>query len=154
MHPPYALLPLGNDVSAAGQDIARYGRDAGAGVRECRARALAAGSSWPAHDERAPAQLIVGSPTMPAQEASAVVALGDRRGGALRCWRRGHGAAAVFARRAVGVGLLTRGLAGGVVAADVLGLPEPGSRFRELDNTVYRPLCLALGAATFASARR
>lgn len=114
----------------------------------------AAGPSWPAHNERALADLVVGSPTMPAREASVVVALGSGAAALCVAGVGGHGSVAVFARRAVGIGLLTRALAGGVVAADVLGLPEPGSRFRELDNTVYRPLCLALGAATFASARR
>lgn len=114
----------------------------------------ATGSSWPAHDERQLAELVVGSPSMPAREASAVVALGTAVAALCIAGVGGNSAIAVLTRRAVGAGLLTRGLAGGVVAAELLGLPVPGSRFRELDTTVYRPLCLALGATTFASARR
>jgi hypothetical protein len=62
----------------------------------------------------------------------------------------GAGGASPFARliRAGAAGaLLARGIAGGVAATKALRLPAPSARFRRLDGTVYRPVCLTLGAA-------
>ena len=115
----------------------------------------AAGSSWPARSERILAESVVSADRMPPPAASALVALG--LAGATLCVAGvgGQTSVAVTARRVIGAGLLARGLMSSRMATRmVLGLSEPGPRFRRLDSLLYRPLCLVLAAATLLSARR
>jgi hypothetical protein len=43
---------------------------------------------------------------------------------------------------------------GGVAAAKIVGLPEPGEPFRRLDARYYRTGCAVVGALIIDSARR
>ncbi len=114
----------------------------------------AAGSTWPARDDRALAELVVGSETMPPRAASAAVALGAAAAALCVAGVGGTRRPATGARLLIGAGLLGRAAVGGVVAARMLGLPEPGTRFRAADARLYRPLCAVLGVAALLSARQ
>lgn len=112
--------------------------------------AWAAGSSWPAADDRELAELVTGSGDvgMPPRTASLAVAvlLGGAAlasSGPLDGGRAGRAIRVV--RVAAAAGLLGRAAAGGVVACRLLRLPEPAERFRELDRRWYRPVCAVLG---------
>jgi hypothetical protein len=61
---------------------------------------------------------------------------------------------AIWARRVIGAGLLARAGLGGVAAAKLIGLPEPGETFRRLDARYYRTICAVLGSLTVDAARR
>lgn len=116
--------------------------------------AWAAGSSWPARDRRTLAEAVVGSPAMPPAAACAVVAIGTGAAGALVAGVGAQRRLAIAARRAAGLALIGRGLAGGIAAGRMLRLPSPNARFRHLDARYYRPLCCALGLATLLSSRQ
>lgn len=112
--------------------------------------AWAAGSSWPAADDRELAELVTGSGDvgMPPRAASLAVAVvlgaaAVASSGPLAGGRTGRPIRAV--RVVAASGLLGRAAVGGVVACRLLRLPEPAERFRELDRRWYRPVCAVLG---------
>ena len=110
----------------------------------------ASGSHWPARSERALADAVAGSRRMPPPAASAVVGVGAAVAAAWVPAARGRLGA--LGTGLIGAGLLARGVAGGVVAARALGMPETSRRFRRLDERWYRPLCLVLGTAAMSTA--
>ncbi|QVQ50192.1 DUF3995 domain-containing protein [Spiractinospora alimapuensis] len=115
----------------------------------------ASGSPWPAKSQGELAEMVVGNAEdVPTPASSAVVAVGAAGAALGVAGVGGQSGCAVNARRLVGVGLLARGVLGGAVALRALGASEPGRRFRELDRTFYRPLCLVLGGSVLAAARR
>ncbi len=115
--------------------------------------AWAAGSSWPAKNDRELARAVAGDKRMPAPEPTAGIAAAALVGGAIAGGATGEGALPVALRRGAGLVLLARGALGGNAALALLGRPEGGKRFVELDNRYYRPLCAVLGIALLIGAR-
>jgi len=98
------------------------------------------------------ADAVVGSSTIPDARACFTVAGLATAAATLVAGVGGTGRAATAARVALAAGVAARGIAGGQAATKVLGMEEPSPRFIQLDNTVYRPLCLATAAAILTSA--
>ena len=115
--------------------------------------AWAAGSSWPAKSDKELARAVAGDKRMPDPEPTAGVAAAALVGGAIAGGAMGEGALPVALRRGAGLVLLARGALGGNAALALLGRPEGGKRFVELDNRYYRPLCAVLGFALLVGAR-
>ncbi|WP_164874143.1 DUF3995 domain-containing protein [Rhodococcus spongiicola] len=110
------------------------------------------GSAWPLRNRADLADAVVGSDTMPDARACFAVAGLAAAAAALVAGAGGMGKAATVARFALATGVAARGVAGGRPATKVLGLEEPSPRFIQLDNTVYRPLCLGTAAAVLTAA--
>jgi len=107
----------------------------------------AAGSPWPASDEAALADSVVGSAHIPRTGPTVGVAVLALGGAAVVGGAGGASPIARLIRAGAAGALLGRGIAGGVAATKLLRLPDPSARFRRLDRVVYRPVCLTLGAA-------
>ncbi|MFB7844305.1 DUF3995 domain-containing protein [Microbacterium sp. NPDC056052] len=107
----------------------------------------AAGSPWPARDEAALADAVVGSAHTPSVGPTVGVAVLALGGAAVVGGVGGASPIARLIRAGAAGALLARGIAGGVAATKLLRLPDPSARFRRLDRVVYRPVCLTLGAA-------
>jgi len=116
--------------------------------------AWACGSTWPAADRDALADLVVGRRPFPSRRdtaavavalgaATVVVAAPPRTGRAAPWHRR--------ARRAIGVVLLARGAAGLVLVAT--GAYPTADIYRRWDTRLYSPLCLALGLGALRSSQ-
>lgn len=114
----------------------------------------ASGSPWPARNQAELASAVVGGDRVPSTASCAAVGAGAVITGAVTGGALGEGRAVVGLRRMVGLGLLARAAVGGGVALDVLGLPAPSDRFRELDKGYYRPLFAVLGIAVLIGAQR
>ncbi|WP_348787559.1 DUF3995 domain-containing protein [Leifsonia sp. NPDC080035] len=114
----------------------------------------ATGSSWPSRDADALAEAVLGGSAV-RMPASACVVVGAPAlvAAAATAGAGGERGLARLTRYAAAGALLGRAAAGGVVAARMLGLGNPGTRFQRLDAIVYRPLCLLLGVAALVSAR-
>lgn len=110
------------------------------------------GSAWPMRSRADLADAVVGSDTMPDSGACFAVAGLSTAAAALMAGAGGMGRAATVARISLAAGVAARGIAGGRAATKVLGLEDPSPRFIQLDNRVYRPLCLGTAAATLAAA--
>jgi hypothetical protein len=115
--------------------------------------AWALGSPWPAgsRDELADA-VLSGAEAMPPDAATWVVAAALL--GAAAVVRRAAGPAPSARARALALAIAAAFLARSVayVPSDLLGGLE--TTYQRLDLAVYAPLCLALGAGTFAVVRR
>ena len=109
--------------------------------------AWSAGSPWPARDAHDLADAVVGSTHAPGVGATVGVAVLALGGAAVVGGAGGESPIARLIRAGAAVALITRGLVGGVAATKALRLPDPSARFRRFDRIVYRPVCLALGAA-------
>lgn len=70
-------------------------------------------------------------------------------GGAL-----GEGRLIRCARRAIGLALIARGAVPTDTLTDALGMQPASKRFRALNDSTYRPLCLVLGVATLLGSRK
>lgn len=105
------------------------------------------GSTWPARDITSLADAVVGSDEFPGAGATFAVATLAGVGAVVVAGAGGDHRVARLVRLGAAAALVARGLLGGVTATRVLGLPEPSRRFRRLDRTFYRPLCLVLGIA-------
>ena len=115
----------------------------------------ATGSPWPASNRRRLSEAVIGGPRIdPGTGPTVAVAATAAAGGLLVGGAFGEGRAVVRTRRVIGLALLARGVLGGNSALIAMGLPEGGARFQDLDERVYRPLCIALGVATLIGARR
>lgn len=112
------------------------------------------GSSWPMRTREELADVVVGSQQVPAAGECYAVAALTAAGAALVTGMGGGGKLATGARWTLAAVLGSRGVVGGRAACSALRLPTPSDRFVELDNTVYRPLCLAIAGAAAISARR
>ena len=112
----------------------------------------ARGSSWPAGSREELGELVAGSSTMPPTVPTVIVGAGIVGAGAVVVGAGGTSRLATIARLGVGGGLLGRAAVGGVAAARMLGLGEPGARFRRLDRSLYRPLCATLGVMVLFAA--
>ncbi|UOQ61351.1 DUF3995 domain-containing protein [Leucobacter rhizosphaerae] len=114
----------------------------------------ASGSTWPERNRRRLSEAVIGHASVePGRGATAAVAAGAAAGGIIAGGALGDGRGIVATRRAIGLALLARGILGGNTALISMGLPEGGKRFQELDERLYRPLCLVLGVATLIGAR-
>jgi len=116
--------------------------------------AWASGSTWPAADSDALADLVVGRRPFPSARDTAVVAvlLGAatvviaapaREGRHAGRWHR-------RARQAVGIAMLGRGVAG--LALVATGAYSTTEIYRRWDTRLYSPLCIALGVSALAAA--
>lgn len=115
----------------------------------------ATGNPWPEKSQRRLSEAVIGSAdVVPSTGATVSVAASAAAGGVLVGGAFGNGTAVVATRRMIGLALLARGVLGGNSALIALGLPEGGKRFQELDERLYRPLCITLGIATLIGARR
>lgn len=115
----------------------------------------ASGNPWPESSRRRLSAAVLGDASIkPSSSATAVVATGAAVGGVLVSGAFGDGIAVVATRRVIGLALLARGVLGGNSALIAMGLPEGGKRFQELDERIYRPLCIVLGVATLIGARK
>lgn len=115
----------------------------------------ASGSSWPAKNSKKLSEAVVGSSYgLPGENAAAGVAAAAIGGGLIAGGAFGEGRGIVALRRLIGLGLLARGVVSEDTANDLLGLPQSGKRFRELDQRYYRPICAVLGVAVLLGARQ
>lgn len=113
------------------------------------------GASWPSATRRELAEAVIGDPDgMPPPLLCLAVGVGLIAGGALVAGAGGDSGLARTARWALAAGLGTRAVTGGEAILILSGGPDASERFRDLDTTAYRPLCLALAAAAAVSARR
>lgn len=114
----------------------------------------ATGSPWPAKNSKRLGEAVVGNAkALPGAGETWAVSGAAFVGGAIAAGGLGEGRVAVGLRRLMGVGLLARGILGGDVALAVLGLPQAGKRFAELDRRYYRPLFGVIGAALLFGAK-
>ena len=111
----------------------------------------AAGSTWPASDERELADAVAGTRRMPPPGASGVV--GGVLIGAATIAAIPRGGFASFVRFATASALAARAAAGGEIATEVLGMPRPSARFLDLDRRLYVPLCAVLAVCVALSGR-
>lgn len=118
--------------------------------------AWAAGSPWPAKNKKKLAEATVGSTIeMPEAGPTLIVAAGTGTAALLATGVLGNGHMQRTGLRLMGSALVLRSVLGGEAALAVLGLPESGKKFRELDEKYYRPLTAVLGAALWvAGAKR
>lgn len=115
----------------------------------------ASGNPWPEKNQRRLSEAVIGnSEFVPGVGATVSVVAGAAVGGIVVGGAFGNGPAVVATRRMIGLALLARGVLGGKSALIAMGLPEGGKRFQELDERLYRPLCITLGIATLIGARR
>lgn len=117
--------------------------------------AWAAGSSWPAPDDRSLARAIIGREEMPHPAGFAVVAGMLLTAAALVAGYPG-GSSRLARLQPVGVGcvagtLLLRGLAG---AFGILPPQRTSQEFARWDGRLYTPLCFALAMLCYYGGRR
>lgn len=113
----------------------------------------AAGSSWPAKNKKQLAEATIGSTIeMPSAGPTLVVAAGTGAAAAVASGTLGNGCVQRTGLRLMGTALIARSVLGGEAALALLGLPESGKKFRELDERYYRPLTLVLGGALWVAA--
>lgn len=138
-------------ITPLARTIAATGLLAVAGVHTV----WATGNTWPEENQRRLSEAVIGHASIePGRAATAAVAASAALGGAIVGGAFGNGRGIVRTRRFIGAALLARGFLGGNMALISMGLPEGGRRFQELDERLYRPLCLVLGIATLIGARR
>ncbi|MBP6684949.1 MAG: DUF3995 domain-containing protein [Leucobacter sp.] len=114
----------------------------------------ASGSSWPERNQKRLGEAVIGSSKqLPDSQSTMIVSGLAFAGGAVAAGGLGEGKFIVGVRRVAGIALIARAAFGGDAALQVMGRPEPGKRFEELDRRYYRPLFGVLGAAMLIGAK-
>lgn len=114
----------------------------------------ASGSPWPERNHKRLGDAVIGnSKQLPDSQTTAVISGLAFATGAVAAGGLGEGKFIVGVRRIAGLTFIARAAFGGDAALAVLGLPEPGKQFEELDRRYYRPLFGVLGAAMLIGAK-
>jgi len=118
--------------------------------------AWGAGSNWPMSSREELSDVVLGSPGLERENAPACYAVAGLLGvaAALVSGRpRQFDRPRRVAVTGVALVLAGRGTLGLTGRTDLVSPTSTGDRFRQLDRRLYSPLCLALAALTWSSAR-